>query len=101
MPGAATWAAIGEDDERWVVNSAQKIYRWNHQNTNWDLMPGAAVNIDVQNPKRIIVTNTSQKIYIWKNNNWEMLTGEATRSTISENNYYAVNSAQEIFKFGN
>lgn len=63
-------------------------------------MPGAAVNIDVQGPDRVIVTNVSQKMYVWKNNSWEMLTGSGTRSSINENNYYTVNSAQQIWKFG-
>lgn len=98
QPGAATWAGIGDGDERWVVNKAHQIYRWNHSNKNWDLMPGAADNIDVQNPCRVIVTNAANQIYIWKNNNWQLLTGAGTRSTINENNYYTVNTAQQIWK---
>lgn len=98
LPGAATWAAIGEGDERWVINSAQQIYRWNHSRNDWDRMPGAAVNVDVQNPCRVIVTNAANRMYVWKNNNWSLLTGAGTRSTIDNNFYYTVNSAQQIWK---
>lgn len=97
LPGAAVWAGIGDGDERWVVNAAQQIYRWNHSTNNWDLMPGAAVNIDVQNPCRVIVTNSKNQIFIWKNNAWKLLTGAGTRSTINEDHYYTVNSAQKIY----
>ncbi|KAJ6635857.1 Tectonin-1, partial [Pseudolycoriella hygida] len=63
LPGAATWAGIGNGGERWVVNKAQQIFRWNHSTNVWDRMPGAAVNIDVQNPGRVIVTNANDKIW--------------------------------------
>lgn len=98
LPGAATWAGIGDGDERWVINSAQQIYRWNLSRKDWDHMPGAAVNVDVQNPCRVIVTTSSSQMYIWKNNNWQLLTGAGTRATITESNYYHVNSAQQIWK---
>ncbi len=98
LPGQATWAAIGDGDERWVVNKDDNIYRWNHSRNDWDQMPGAAVNIDVQNPCRVIVTNSSNKMYIWKNNDWVLLTGVGTRATINECSYYTVNSAQQIWQ---
>lgn len=98
LPGKATWAGIGDGDERWVINRAQQIFRWNHSNNNWDLMPGQAVNIDVQNPCRVIVTTSGSRMYIWKNNNWTLLTGAGTRSTINEYNYFTVNSAHQIWK---
>ena len=98
LPGAATWAGIGDGDERWVINRAQQIFRWNHSRNDWDRMPGAAVNIDVQNPCRVIVTNASKKMYIWKNNNWQQLSGSGTRSSLNEKNYFTVNDAGQIFK---
>lgn len=97
LPGAATWAGIGDGDERWVINSAQQIFRWNHQTNTWDLMPGKAVNVDVQNPCRVIVTNSTDQMFIWKNNNWQLLTGAGKRSSINECHYYTVNGAQQIF----
>lgn len=97
QPGAATWAAIGDGDERWVINSQQQIFRWNHSKKSWDRMPGAAVNIDVQNSRRVIVTNAVNQIYIWKNNNWQLIKGSGTRSTINKNKYFTVNSNHEVF----
>lgn len=97
LPGLAIWAAIGDGDERWVVNKQQSIFRWNHSTNTWDQVPGAANNIDVQNPCRVIATNAAHQIYIWKNNNWQLITGSGTRSTITEDEYYTVNSAQQIW----
>jgi len=96
LPGAGVWAAIGDGDERWVVNRQQMIYRWNLQTNVWDRMPGAAANIDVQNPCRVIVT-ILDKMYIWKNNNWELLTGAGKRSSINEVNYFTVTENDEIY----
>lgn len=97
LPGAATWAGIGDGDERWVVNSAQQIFRWNHQINNWNHMPGAAVNIDVQNPCRVIMTNAMHQMFIWRNNNWQMISGAGTRASINETHYFTVNSVQQLF----
>jgi len=98
LPGAATWAGIGDGDERWVVNSSQQIYRWNPFTNVWDRVPGAAVNVDVQNPCRVIVTNAANQIYIWKDNVWERLTGAGKRSTLNGIRYYTVNSYDEIYQ---
>lgn len=98
MPGKATWAAIGEGDERWVVNSAQQIFRWNHFRKDWDVIPGAAVNIDVQNPCRVVVTNAANQMYVWKNNQWVLITGVGTRATVDSQFIYHVNSGSQIWR---
>lgn len=92
---------MGRNRRRWWtmggINSAQQIYRWNHQTNDWNHIPGAATNVDVQNPCRVIVTNASHQMFIWKNNSWRMLNGAGKRSTINDSHYYTVNSAQQIF----
>lgn len=98
LPGAATWAGIGDGDERWVINIAQQIFRWNHFRNNWDLMPGAAINIDVQNPCRVIVTNAADQMFVWKNNNWTLLNGAGTRSSITDDSYFTVSKSQQIWQ---
>jgi len=97
LPGNAMWAGIGVDDDRWVVNSIHQIFRWNKNINNWDLMPGSAVNVDVQNANRVILTNKEQLMYVWKNGAWNYLTGAtATKSSLNENMGFYVNKEQNI-----
>ncbi len=44
-PGAAVKVGASPDGWTWVVNSADKIYRFNKINNNWDLMPGELIQI--------------------------------------------------------
>jgi len=99
LPGAATWAGIGVDDERWVVNAGQQIFRWNKCRNDWDIICGAAVNIDVQNANRVIITNKEGVISVWKNNAWSVIVvpGTATRASINENMGFLVTPAQNIW----
>ena len=96
IPGGAMWAAIGVGDERWVVASDQTIYRWNHATKSFNRIPGAAVNVDVHSPCRVIITNASNQMLIYKDNNWRLVNGAGTRSSINGTHIFTVNSAHEI-----
>jgi hypothetical protein len=98
QPGAATWAAIGEDDDRWVVASDQTIYRWNHKNGAWDNIPGAAKTIDVQNADRVIVATADSHMYYWSNNAWHLMTGGCWRATLNYDTFYCIHTAEGIYK---
>jgi hypothetical protein len=101
MPGGATSCGIGDGDERWVVNEkTMQIFRWNHATNVWDLIPGGASYVDVQNPCRVIVSNIHQQMFLRKNNAWIHLPGAAAkgRAGISEKHFFAVNDKQEIYR---
>jgi len=98
LPGAATWAAIGINDERWVINRGQQIFRWNHQRSDWDNIPGAAVNVDVQNANRVVVTNAGNVMYSWENGGWRELTGRCVKATVTQDAFYCANSGGSVYK---
>jgi hypothetical protein len=98
LPGAATWAAIGDGDERWVINRQQQIFRWNHQQDTWEQIPGGATYVDVQNKDRVIVTNAGQNMFVFKNGGWHVLTGGCIRATLNEEKFFCVNGADQLFK---
>lgn len=100
LPGInAIWTAIGDGDERWVIDNAQQIYRWNHARKNWDLKPGSAVNIDVQNAQRIVMTTALGEMHLWVKNRWILLTETyGTQATINESFVYYTNENNQIFK---
>lgn len=97
VDGTAIWAAIGDGDERWAINTAQQILRWNHETSKWDRKPGTAVNIDVQNSNRIIMTNASKRMYVWKNNIWVKMSGTGSKTSINEKNIFTCTSNGEIW----
>jgi hypothetical protein len=97
LPGAAMWACIGEMDERWVVNGAHDIFRWNHARKNWDHIPGKAVNIDCQNPERVIVTNAQNEMYMRVHNVWQRLPGAGQRSSVSDENSFTITEDGDIY----
>lgn len=96
LPGAATWAATCDNDERWVVNVAGNIYRGNHATNNWVQIPGALKNIDCQNANRVIGTNSADVMFVYENENWQQLPRAATRATIVHDKAYCINSADGI-----
>jgi len=92
IPGGAMWAGIGVDDDRWVVNSGHQIFRWNKVKNDWDLMPGAAVNVDVQNADRVTITNKEGNFWVWKNNEWKLIpSGTSAKSSVNENMGFYIN----------
>jgi len=99
LPGGATWSAIGDGDERWVIHQdTMQIFRWSHSGNTWEVIPGGATWVDVQNPCRVMVTNIHNQMFIRKNNAWSSITGSGSRATLNEKHFFAVNSANEIFK---
>jgi len=45
-PGAAVRVGASPDGYTWVVSKDNKIFRFNVENGNWDVMPGALVQVN-------------------------------------------------------
>lgn len=74
LPGAAVEISA-KGNELWVINSSQKIYRWDGQ--NWQLKPGAATRVGASPDGWTWVVNSKNQIYRWNKNtnNWDGIQG--------------------------
>jgi len=86
--GKAKWAAVGENNEFWVIGTDNKVYRWNQ--SSWVSMPGGCLSIDVLNSNERICVGTDGRPYGWENGNWKQLEGTATKVSLNANNYFKV-----------
>jgi hypothetical protein len=98
LPRAHKYVAIGEGGEIWAITPTNDIHHWNRAKKDWDLMPGKAVNIDVQDKNKVIVTGVNQRLYMWKNNRWNVLPGIGKRATVGHHHAYVVNKAQYLYQ---
>lgn len=76
LPGAAVEISA-KCKELWVINSAQKIYRWDADGSKWELIEGAAVRVGASPDGWSWVVNSADKIYRWNVNNkkWDLIPG--------------------------
>lgn len=74
LPGAAVEISA-KGRELWVINSAQKIYRWD--GSNWELKPGAAVRLGTSPDGWTWVVNSNDNIFRWNVDlkNWDLMPG--------------------------
>jgi len=70
------YASIGKDDERWVVNSAQDVFRWERRINNWEKMPGKVVSVHAVSPRCVVAANAGGEIYRWNGSNWDKIMTE-------------------------
>jgi len=100
QPGAAIWAAIGEDDDRWVCNNQHSIFHWNHDKNQWDNVVGFAWNVEVQNAQRVVVANKINELFLYKGGVWEKLNGKGIKAAVNDNTFFAVNAQGQIWVGG-
>jgi len=99
LPGKGVWAAIGDQDERWMVDSAGSSWRWNSTTNAWDqlgLSWMSTTSIDVQDPTHIIVANTRKQFFSWQNNNWRRIAGSGPRVKNNQTHYFMLDNAGQI-----
>lgn len=74
LPGAAVEISA-KGNELWVINSSQKIYRWDGK--AWQLKPGAAVRVGASPDGWTWVVNSQNQIYRWNEskNAWDGMPG--------------------------
>jgi len=95
-PGKALFAAIGEDNERWMVDLNHKINRWDEDNGVWEAMPGFATSVDLVNKNRAVMTGDSGRVYLWNGKKWSEIGEHAHRASIDDNAVYWVTETDDI-----
>lgn len=84
IPGRATDIAAGGGAEVYVIGTGAvpggyRIYRWNGQTSGsaWDVLPGGAVRIAVDQAGNPWVVNDVGYVYRWNGSGWTRLPGAA------------------------
>jgi hypothetical protein len=92
VPGpTATDIGIGADGTLWTIGSGKTgpndyaIYRYSNGNVNSQLIPGAAVRIDVDPNGNAWVVNSTHQIFRWTGSAWQQMNGGATDIGIGSN----------------
>jgi hypothetical protein len=99
-PTKIKWVSIGENGERWVIDTKGLVYRKNNGTGKFDRFSGNnAVNLDVQSSDRVVMTTQCCWVYMLNGNNWvkQDLPGCTKQATITHNNAYYVD---ELDNFG-
>jgi len=54
---------VGADNDVWVVNSVDEVFKLNDDGSTWTRMPGALASIAVGHSNNVWGTNSGQSIY--------------------------------------
>jgi hypothetical protein len=99
-PPLSKWAAMGENGERWLIDTKGMVFRRNNTTKKYEPFAGNnAVNLDVQSPDRVIMTTQCCWVYMLNGDSWarQELPGCMKQATITQNNAYYVD---ELDNFG-
>jgi len=98
----AIWAALGEKNEYWYINTQNSIYRYNFDTKVWDPKSNnvTGCSMDTQCSTRVVVTSICGKSYIRNGDRWEELPFKNVRfTTINYDAVYAVSNDGKVFKY--
>jgi len=93
------WVSIGENGERWLIDTKGMIFRRNNTTKKYEPFPGLnAVNLDAQSSDRVIVTTQCCWVYMLNGDSWSRqdVPGCTKQATITHNNAYYLDEMQNF-----
>lgn len=103
--GAALKIDVDKNGDPWVVNAYGDIFR--RENSSWRMVGGKAKDIGIGGEGSVFVIGTNTGgggygIWKWKGSGWNEIGGGAVCISVDESgNPWVVNSADNIFRWGN